>query len=265
MPTTTRLHLPYPAESDPADVPVDIQKLAEALDAGTGQASVAVDLQGLLNALPAPGVPGRYYWATDQGSLWRDDGASWRIIGPQPGDTKYSASGASYGWLLADGSAVARGGANAALFAAIGVSQGAGDGSATFNLPDLVGRAAIGAGQGAGLANRANGAKLGEENHRMVTAEMPSHVHSLSDPTHAHNVADPTHYHPSRGRIDHGTGTQTSVAVVGWTSQTDTTGPSGVGVGIYGAATGLGMYGAGGDVPHNNIQPSTALYPFVKL
>lgn len=267
MPTTTRLHLPYPAESDPADVPADIQKLALALDAGTGVASVAVDLQGLLNALPAAGVPGRYYWATDQGSLWRDDGAAWRIVGPQPGDCKYSASGASYGWLLADGSAVPRGGANAALFAAIGVSQGPGDGSATFNLPDLVGRAAIGAGQGAGLANRANGAKLGEENHRMVVAEMPSHAHSLSDPGHAHSLADPGHAHSIANYFTGGGANNLQVGSTFTAHQNGVfaTGGAGTGMGVYGAVTGMGMYGAGGDVAHNNIQPSTALFPYVKL
>lgn len=259
MPTTTRLHLPYPAESDPADVPVDLQKLAEALDAGTGTAAVAVDLQGLLNALPAPGVPGRYYWATDQGTLYRDDGAVWRVVGPQPGDTKYSAALAAYGWLLADGSAVPRGGANAALFAAIGVSQGAGDGSATFNLPDLVGRAAIGAGQGAGLANRANGAKLGEENHRMVVAEMPAHAHAISDPFHAHSVTAQSDasvlYTPTATAAAGGAGRfQLAFWSTGFDYLTTTARP-----------TGIGLYGAGGDAVHNNIQPSTALNPFVKL
>ncbi|AOZ52678.1 hypothetical protein BKX93_02030 [Chromobacterium vaccinii] len=42
------------------------------------------------------------------------------------------------GWLMANGSAVSRA-AYAALFAAIGTTYGAGDGSTTFNLPDLRG------------------------------------------------------------------------------------------------------------------------------
>ncbi len=40
------------------------------------------------------------------------------------------------GWLLCDGSAVSRT-AYAALFSAIGTTWGAGDGSTTFNVPDL--------------------------------------------------------------------------------------------------------------------------------
>ncbi|MCS5748470.1 tail fiber protein [Klebsiella quasipneumoniae subsp. quasipneumoniae] len=57
----------------------------------------------------------------------------------QPGDIKYTArSTAPTGWLKADGDAVSRT-TYAALFAAIGTTFGAGDGSTTFNLPDLRG------------------------------------------------------------------------------------------------------------------------------
>jgi microcystin-dependent protein len=47
------------------------------------------------------------------------------------------------GWLLCDGSAVSRA-MYASLFAAIATTYGAGDGSTTFNLPDLRGRTAVG-------------------------------------------------------------------------------------------------------------------------
>ncbi|HCM6673365.1 tail fiber protein [Klebsiella pneumoniae] len=57
----------------------------------------------------------------------------------QPGDIKYTArSTAPTGWLKANGDAVSRT-TYAALFAAIGTTFGAGDGSTTFNLPDLRG------------------------------------------------------------------------------------------------------------------------------
>lgn len=46
-------------------------------------------------------------------------------------------------WLICDGSAVSRT-ANASLFAVIGTTYGSGDGSTTFNLPDLRGRVAVG-------------------------------------------------------------------------------------------------------------------------
>ena len=80
------------------------------------------------------------------------------------------------GWLLCDGSAVSRA-TYAALFAAIGILHGAGDGATTFNLPDSRGRATIGAGQGAGLTARALGAKGGEETHTLTIPEMPAHTH----------------------------------------------------------------------------------------
>lgn len=55
------------------------------------------------------------------------------------GDIKFHAANAiPYGWLKANGAAVSRT-AYAALFAAIGTTYGAGDGAATFNLPDLRG------------------------------------------------------------------------------------------------------------------------------
>lgn len=61
------------------------------------------------------------------------------------------------GWLLCDGSAVSRA-TYAKLFSVIGTSYGAGDGSTTFNLPDLVdkfvqGNATSGTVKSAGLPN----------------------------------------------------------------------------------------------------------------
>ncbi|MCP5405782.1 MAG: tail fiber protein [Pseudomonadaceae bacterium] len=55
----------------------------------------------------------------------------------------FAGASAPTGWLLCDGSAVSRS-AYADLFAAIGTAYGAGDGSTTFALPDLRGRAVFG-------------------------------------------------------------------------------------------------------------------------
>lgn len=90
----------------------------------------------------------------------------------------FGGSAAPGGWLLCDGAAVSRAG-YANLFTAIGVAYGPGDGVGTFNLPDLRGRAAIGAGQGPGLTNRALGVAGGEESHILTVNEMPSHAHNL--------------------------------------------------------------------------------------
>lgn len=61
-----------------------------------------------------------------------------------------AAASAPTGWLIADGTAVSRT-TYATLFAAIGTTYGSGDGSTTFNLPDLRGVFARGTDLGRGL------------------------------------------------------------------------------------------------------------------
>ena len=76
------------------------------------------------------------------------------------------------GWLKADGSAVSRTG-YASLFAAIGTLYGAGDGSTTFNVPDLRGEFIRGFDDGRGVDT---GRKLGS----LQTDGFKNHTHSLS-------------------------------------------------------------------------------------
>jgi microcystin-dependent protein len=101
------------------------------------------------------------------------------------------------GWLTCDGSAVSRT-TYADLFATIGTTWGVGDGSTTFNLPDLRGRGLIGDGSGTGLTPRTLGTwNIGSESHTMTLAELATHNHSVtaSDPGHIHGVTDPGHTH----------------------------------------------------------------------
>jgi microcystin-dependent protein len=71
----------------------------------------------------------------------------------------------------------------AALFAQIGTRYGAGDGSTTFNLPNLQGRSPIGAGSGSGLTFRdINNPNVGEEDHELTEAENGAHRHLIADP-----------------------------------------------------------------------------------
>ncbi len=81
------------------------------------------------------------------------------------------------GWRLCDGAAVPREGMYQALFRAAGTTYGPGDNTTTFNLPDLRGRAAVGAGTGMGLTARPMGRAFGEEQHALTVAEMPAHNH----------------------------------------------------------------------------------------
>jgi microcystin-dependent protein len=95
----------------------------------------------------------------------------------------FAGAAAPTGWLLCQGQAVSRT-AFATLFAVIGTTWGAGDGSTTFNIPDLRGRMLVGAGQGSGLTNRALGAKGGSET--ISVAAMSSHAHPFSATTSTH-------------------------------------------------------------------------------
>ncbi|KAG2490207.1 hypothetical protein HYH03_011334 [Edaphochlamys debaryana] len=76
------------------------------------------------------------------------------------------------------------------LFAAIGTAFGAGDGTSTFNVPDLQGRGVIGTGCGAGLTCRNLGTKLGEEKHLLTVDEMPQHRHGIIDLGHSHQLVN---------------------------------------------------------------------------
>jgi len=73
--TTTRLALPYPSPSDPNNVPSDLQKLANALDAITADYA-----SGTAASRPTAGINGRFYLATDTGALSLDNGTGWTII-----------------------------------------------------------------------------------------------------------------------------------------------------------------------------------------
>jgi len=93
----------------------------------------------------------------------------------------YAGGSAPTGFLLAQGQAVSRT-TYSSLYTALGGASspwGQGDGSTTFNVPDLRSRVPIGAGQGTGLSNYALAATGGEETHKLVTAEMPAHTHTF--------------------------------------------------------------------------------------
>jgi microcystin-dependent protein len=77
------------------------------------------------------------------------------------------------GWLLCNGAEVSRT-TYATLFGKLGTAFGTGDGSTTFNLPDLRGRVPVGPDGAAGrlTANDARGNASGEEKHALANSEM---------------------------------------------------------------------------------------------
>lgn len=154
------------------------------------------------------------------------------IVAPYGGTTEPS------GWLFCYGQAVNRV-TYAALYAAIGTTYGAGDGTTTFNLPDLRGRTVAGqddmggssanrlTGQSGGLNGDNLGATGGAETHTLSTTEMPSH-------THQYNVAS------------NGAGSLWARGQAG----TDISSPA--------------TSSAGGGGAHNNVQPTIILNYIIK-
>lgn len=134
-------------------------------------------------------------------------------------------------WLLADGAARSRT-TYARLFAVVGTAFGSGDGSTTFNVPDLRGRVPVGldnlGGSDAGRLGVANslGGTGGAETHTLTEAQMPSHTHPPASGYEGFWQAD-----TAAGNVIQG-------------------GPT------YQANNGVGATGAtGGGGAHNNMQP----------
>lgn len=146
------------------------------------------------------------------------------------------------GWLVCDGSAISRT-TYATLFAAIGTTWGSGDGSTTFNIPDLRGRAPIGAGTGSDLTARTLGGKFGEETHVLTAGEtgLRAHTHEFTQPTIRMKYASVGASGSVNRPASSGTNYTTSIASA-----------SG---GAVGAVTGGEKSGSA----HNNMQPSAVV------
>lgn len=111
----------------------------------------------------------------------------------------FAGTSAPSGWLFLYGQAISRDDYSS-LFAALGTTYGAGDGSTTFNLPDLRGRVVAGKDDMGGTsANRLTspingdnlGANGGSESHTLTTAQMPSHNHVIG--SHSHTIGSHSH------------------------------------------------------------------------
>jgi microcystin-dependent protein len=176
--------------------------------------------------------------------------ASTASSAPQPGDIKATASGNAPpgGWDWCFGKTYNRT-TNAALFAAIGTSWGAGDGATTFLGPDFRGRTLAGVdAMGGSAANRLTSASMS------VTASLGVTGGSEDVQSHNHTISDPDHEHTIPGDIANGTGSaafslsQTGSNFVSF-GASSTTSP---------AATGITLanYGTGAS---QNVQPTAVV------
>lgn len=85
--------------------------------------------------------------------------------------TMFGGSTAPTKWVLCDGRAISRTD-YAKLFQIIGTTYGSGDGSTTFNVPDMRDRFAVGAGDSYNLND-----KGGANSVTLSTGEIPAHTH----------------------------------------------------------------------------------------
>ena len=157
------------------------------------------------------------------------------------------------GWLLCFGQEVSRT-TYADLFAVCGTIYGAGNGTTTFNLPDLRGRVAAGkddmggsaasrlTAAGAGITGTTLGASGGFQTHKLVTSEIPAHTHAYTLPvtTNSGSPSNPGAYFNSN------------------TFYTN----SGSG---FTAHSGGATTNTGSDVHHNNTQPTIVLNYIIKV
>lgn len=89
-------------------------------------------------------------------------------------------------FLVCDGSAVSRS-LYSDLFSVIGTTYGIGDGSTTFNLPNLSGNVALGA-----SSSHVIGTAGGQVSVSLAGSEIPSHSHVIPSHTHQNTISATT-------------------------------------------------------------------------
>jgi microcystin-dependent protein len=162
----------------------------------------------------------------------------------------WGSSAPNSSFVLAYGQAISRT-TYSTLFAMFSTTYGSGDGSTTFNVPDLRGRVIAGKDDmGGSAASRIGsvvtdngtitGATLGSvggsSTHTLTTAEMPTHSHTVNDPGHVHTV-----------RL----GNSTSPGGIAANGSADNTG-----VNTQSATTGITLQNAGSSSAHAMLQPT---------
>jgi microcystin-dependent protein len=113
-----------------------------------------------------------------------------RINNPVGEITMWSTASAPTGWLICDGTAVNRT-TYAALFAVVGTTYGAGDGSTTFNLPNLVGRVPTGR-NASDVSFDVLGEQGGAKTNALGSSNLPAHSHTPSESPHDHSLTNDT-------------------------------------------------------------------------
>ena len=145
------------------------------------------------------------------------------------------------GWAWCDGQLLPLS-QNTALFSLLGTTYG-GNGKSNFALPDLQGRAPMHPGQGPGLSLHDLGETGGSDTVTLLQSEIPSHSHPVT---------------ASQGDgLERGPGGQLLATGIG-ISQYQAPGP-------LTTLSPNAVAPAGGDQPHNNLEPYLTLYFCIAL
>jgi microcystin-dependent protein len=148
------------------------------------------------------------------------------------------------GWAWCDGQLLPLS-QNTALFSLLGTTYG-GNGKSNFALPDLQGRAPMHPGQGPGLSLHDLGETGGSETVTLLESEIPSHAHAMRAANEAATTNAPAGTLIARA-FGRGNNTFTTS-----TNNLVTMAPE-------------ALAPAGGDAPHNNLQPFLTFYFSIAL
>lgn len=189
------------------------------------------------------------------------DAATVSQVMPVGSVVDFAGATAPSGWMLCYGQAISRT-TYASLFAVIGTTFGVGDGSTTFNLPDLRGRVTAGkdnmGGTAAsrvtvtysGITGTTLGSAGGLESHTLTVPQMPTHNHGGATTVEGAHA----HVYTIQGGSTFAGG-----------------GASGVWTGAQNAVTSTNgshahsIINEGGGLPHNNTQPTIIMNKIIKV
>lgn len=147
------------------------------------------------------------------------------------------------GWAWCDGQLLPLS-QNTALFSLLGTTYG-GNGSSNFALPNLQGRAPMHPGQGPGLSLHDLGETGGSETVTLLESEIPAHNHNIGV---SPDIADL--HRPTAARVP--ARSQPGFAYTEQLAPLTTMAPE-------------SLAAAGGDQPHNNMQPYLTFYFCIAL
>ena len=221
-----------------------------------GQSGVALGAGALIQGTPYVAV---YDVSGDEWLLHGYYGSTTAI--PIGGVIPYCGTAApNSNFVLCYGQAISRT-TYATLFALVSTTFGVGDGSTTFNVPDLRGRVIAGkddmggssanrlTGQSGGVDGDVLGATGGAETHVITEAQMPAHNHTAT-------VTDPGHQHTGGKDPNFAAAAQSNNTVVVATSETDIS----TDAAFTGISVSISTKGSG--AAHNNVQP-TLILPYI--